>query len=75
MAHYKTIWSPNGDLYEVAPDQANELVLNKGWFNSKPVTVEAEADPATGTESEEIVGDELEKKLPRKGGRLKKSPD
>ncbi|RUW56732.1 hypothetical protein [Mesorhizobium sp. M8A.F.Ca.ET.021.01.1.1] len=59
MNLYKTIWSPAGEPYEIAPELANELVLNKGWSNVKPV-VEAPA---------EIVGDD---EAPKPSGKVGK---
>lgn len=47
---YKVIWSPKGELFEVAPDLADELVLNKGWFNSKP-----NLEPETVEEEKEDI--------------------
>ncbi|QIV65927.1 hypothetical protein Cp1R7AA1_222 [Mesorhizobium phage Cp1R7A-A1] len=61
MDLYKKIWSPAGEPFEVAPELANELVLNKGWFNVQPVADE----PA------EIVGDDEAPKPERKPGKPK----
>jgi hypothetical protein len=61
MDLYKTIWSPTGEPFEIAPELANDLVLNKGWSNTKPVT----------TEPAEIVGDDEAPKPGRNPGKPK----
>lgn len=36
MDLYRTIYDPNGVSFEVPPDRAADLVLNKGWSNTPP---------------------------------------
>jgi hypothetical protein len=64
MDLYKLIWSPTGEPFEIAPELASELVLNKGWSNVKPVV----AEPA------EIVGDDEAPKPERKPSGKPKTP-
>lgn len=35
MELYRTIYDPNGVSFEVPPDRAADLVLNKGWTNTQ----------------------------------------
>ncbi|MBS3648858.1 hypothetical protein KEU06_09590 [Pseudaminobacter sp. 19-2017] len=62
MAHYRMVWSPEGVPFEVTPDKADDLVLNKGWFNSKPVYESV------------IVGDEKAPEPPRRGKKFTPEP-
>jgi hypothetical protein len=41
MSLYKTVYDPKGEPFEVGPETAAQLVLNKGWTQTPP-----EAEPA-----------------------------
>jgi len=36
MSLYKKVWAPDGTMFEVPPERAAELVLNKDWSNTPP---------------------------------------
>lgn len=33
---YRKVYAPDGTMFEVNPEKAAQLVLNKGWFNTPP---------------------------------------
>jgi len=45
------VWSPTGELKEVAPLNANDLVLHLGYSRLPPVVAGAAAKPAAKTET------------------------
>ena len=35
---YRKIYSPEGTMFEVPPEKAADLILNKGWSNTPPAS-------------------------------------
>lgn len=66
---YRTVWDPAGVPFEVAPERAADLVLNKGWSNTAPVKkiakkaskkVEENVPSADTTEAYELAGEPVD---------------
>lgn len=39
MSLYHKVWAADGTMFEVLPEKAADLVLNKGWSNTPPQPV------------------------------------
>jgi len=65
MDLYRAVYDQNGQMFEVAPERAADLVLNKGWSNTAPkkaskkgkapAVVKDEPAPTADTEAHEGV--------------------
>lgn len=67
MSHLVPVYAPDGEMFEVRPEQVGQLVLNEGWSQHKAETVEVEPAPAP------LVFDEVDETPAAPRGRGKAS--
>lgn len=51
---YRKVWAPDGTVFEVPPEKASDLVLNKGWSNTAPVAAKKSKKVSKKTEDEAV---------------------
>ncbi len=43
---YKTVYSPDGEMFEVPQHIFDDVILNQGWTQTKPIKVEKKVEKA-----------------------------
>lgn len=59
---YHTVYAPDGEMFEVTRHVFEDVVLNKGWTQTKPVAVKIESKEPTKVKPARAVKAAVSKK-------------